>query len=113
MQKPWVQSLVRELRPHMPCGEAKKIKKVVIRESLALKIIRNDALDSLYFLPFSLFANQPTVGVKGAGSKIQRTKLSNTFLSLHRLNKLRIPSSEFIQPMRRVESAIKKHPALG
>ena len=45
MQGPWVQSLVRELRSHMPCGEANK--KKVVRESLALKISRNDALDSV------------------------------------------------------------------
>ena len=84
MQGPWVRSLVMELRSHMSCGKAKK-KKVVIRESLALKISRNGALDSLYFLPFGLLANQPIIGVKVMHrSKIQRTKLPNTFLSLHR-----------------------------
>ena len=107
MQGPWVQSLVRELRSHMPCGEAIKKKKVVIRESLALKSSRNDALDSIFS---SLqFTCKPTNNQSESYAQDQKYK-EQSFLSLHSLNKLHIPSSEFIQPTRRVESAIKKHP---
>ena len=109
MQGPWVQSLVRELRSHMPCGEANK-KKSRKRES-GFEDQQKWCFGLCMFFPsVCLQTNQQSEWKLCTRSKIQRTKLPNTFLSLHRLNKLHIPSSEFIQPTRRVESAIKKHP---